>query len=121
MVQWSHLYMTTGKTIALTIWTFVRKVISLIFNALSRFVIVFLPRSKCLNFMAAVALCLQAFYCLCSFHLKIIPEIDHNIAYSLEETALASLFTFSSIINFVLSMTAFPSALFFNLINKTFS
>ena len=40
--------MTTGKTIALTIWTFVGKVISLLFNILSRFVIAFLPRSKCL-------------------------------------------------------------------------
>ena len=46
MVQLSHLYMTTGKTIALTIRTFVSKVISLLFNLLSRFVIVFLPRSK---------------------------------------------------------------------------
>ena len=45
-VQLSHPYMTTGKTIALTRWTFVRKVISLLFNMLSRFVIVFLPRSK---------------------------------------------------------------------------
>ena len=41
----SHWYMTTGKTIALTVWTFVSKVISLIFNTLSRFVIAFLPRS----------------------------------------------------------------------------
>ena len=47
MVWLSHLYMTTGKTIALTIWTFVGKVISLLFNTVSRFVIVFLPRSKC--------------------------------------------------------------------------
>ena len=46
MVQLSHLYMTTGKTIALTIWTFVGKVMSLLFNMLSRFVIAFLPRSK---------------------------------------------------------------------------
>ena len=46
MVQLSHLYMTTGKTIALTIWTFVGKVISLLFNMLSRFVIAFLSRSK---------------------------------------------------------------------------
>ena len=46
MVQLSHSYMTTGKTIALTIGTFVRKVIFLLFNMLSRFVIVFLPRSK---------------------------------------------------------------------------
>ena len=47
-VQLSHPYMTTGKTIALTRWTFVRKVVSLIFNMLSRFVIAFLPWSKCL-------------------------------------------------------------------------
>ena len=48
MVQFSHLYMTTGKTIALTIRTFVSKVMYLPFNTLSRFVIAFLPRSKCL-------------------------------------------------------------------------
>ena len=47
-VQLSHPYMTTGKTIALTRWTFVGKVMSLIFNMLSRLVITFLPRSKCL-------------------------------------------------------------------------
>ena len=45
-VQLSHQYMTTGKTIALTRWTFVVKVISLLFNMLLRFVITFLPRSK---------------------------------------------------------------------------
>ena len=43
-----HPYMTTGKTIALTIWTFVGKVVSLLFTMLSRFAIAFLPRSKCL-------------------------------------------------------------------------
>ena len=48
MVQLSHVYMTTGKSIALTIQTFVSKVMSLLFNVLSRFVIAFLPRSKCL-------------------------------------------------------------------------
>ena len=48
MVQFSHLYMTTGKTIDLTIWIFVSKVMSLLFNMLSRFVLAFLPRSKCL-------------------------------------------------------------------------
>ena len=48
MVQLSHPYMTTGKTIALTIWTFVSKGMSLLFNMLSRFVIAFLPRNKCL-------------------------------------------------------------------------
>ena len=47
-VQLSHPYMTTGKTIALTKWTFVCKVMSLLFNMLSRLVITFLPRSKCL-------------------------------------------------------------------------
>ena len=45
-VQLSHPYMVTGKTIALTRWTFVGKVISLLFNMLSRLVITFLPRSK---------------------------------------------------------------------------
>ena len=46
LVQLSHPYTTTGKTIALTIWTFVSKVVSLFLNTLSRFVIAFLPRSK---------------------------------------------------------------------------
>ena len=46
MVQLSHLYMTTGKTTALIIWIFVSKVMYLLLNTLSRFVIVFLPRSK---------------------------------------------------------------------------
>ena len=48
MVHLSHRYITTGKIIALTRWTFVGKVISLLFNILSRFVIAFLPWSKCL-------------------------------------------------------------------------
>ena len=48
IVQLSHSYMTSGKTIALTRWTFVGKVMSLLFNMLSRLVITFLPRSKCL-------------------------------------------------------------------------
>ena len=46
IVQLSHPYMTTGKTIALTRWTFVDKLMSLLFNVLSRLVITFLPRSK---------------------------------------------------------------------------
>ena len=46
IVQLSHPYMATGKTIALTRWTFVGKVLSLLFNMLSRLVITFLPRSK---------------------------------------------------------------------------
>ena len=48
IVQLSYSYMTTGKTIALIRWTFFGKVMSLLFNMLSRLVIVFLPRSKCL-------------------------------------------------------------------------
>ena len=48
MIQHSHSYMTTGKTTALTRQTFVGKVMSLLFQTLSRFVTAFLPRSKCL-------------------------------------------------------------------------
>ena len=48
MVQLSHPYMTTGKTIALTRWAFVSKVISQLLNVLCMFIIAFLPRSKCL-------------------------------------------------------------------------
>ena len=48
IIQLSHPYMTTGKTITLARWTFVSKVMSLLFNMLSRLVIAFLPRSKCL-------------------------------------------------------------------------
>ena len=55
MAQLPHLYMTTGKTIALPVWTFIGKVISLFFNTLSWFAIAFLPRSKCL-----LILCLQS-------------------------------------------------------------
>ena len=57
IVQLSHPYMATGKTIALTRQTFVDKVMSLIFNMLSRLVITFLPRCKRLNFMAAITIC----------------------------------------------------------------
>ena len=55
IVQHSHPYMTTGKTVAWTRRTFVGKVMSLLFNTLSRLVIAFLPRSKA--FMAAVTVC----------------------------------------------------------------
>ena len=51
MVQLSHPYMTIGKTITLTRWTFVGKVTCLLFNTLSRFVVAFLPRNKCLLFL----------------------------------------------------------------------
>ena len=56
MVQLSHACMTPGKTIVLAIQTFVSQIMSLLFNMLSRFVIAFLPRSKCLNFVAAVTI-----------------------------------------------------------------
>ena len=56
-VQLSHPYMTTGKTISLTRQTFVGKVMSLLYNMLSRLVVTFLPRSKRLNFMAAITIC----------------------------------------------------------------
>ena len=58
MVLLSHPYMTAGKTTALTMWTFVGKVISLLFNMLSRFVKAFLPREQVsFNFMTAVTIC----------------------------------------------------------------
>ena len=58
MIQLSHLYMTTGKIIALTIQTLVGKVMSLLFNTVSRCVVAFiLRRQASLNFMAAVTVC----------------------------------------------------------------
>ena len=57
MAQLSYLFMTTGKIMALIIWTFAGKVMSLLFNMLSQFVIAFLPKSKCLNFTVAVTVC----------------------------------------------------------------
>ena len=57
IVQLSHPYMTIGKTIGLTIWTFVGKVISLLFNMLSRMVTLFLKEQTSFNFMAAVDIC----------------------------------------------------------------
>ena len=53
----SHPYMTTGKTIALTRWTFVGKVMPLLLNMLSRFVITFLQGVSSFNFMAAITIC----------------------------------------------------------------
>ena len=58
MVQLSHQYMTTKKTIALTIQTVVGKVMSLVFNMLFRFVTAFLPRNECLHFSLLTYLCL---------------------------------------------------------------
>ena len=58
MVQLSHLYLPTGKTIALTIRTFVGKVMSLLFNMLSRFVTAFLPRNSSVQFSSPAQSCL---------------------------------------------------------------
>ena len=58
MLQLLHLYITTGRTITLTIWTFVGKVMSLIFNMLSKFVITFLPRSSSVQFNSVAQSCL---------------------------------------------------------------
>ena len=76
-VQLSHPYMTTGKTIALTRWTFVGKVMSLLFNMLSKLVITFLQQAS-FNFMTAVTICSDfgapqnkvshCFHCLVSSH-----------------------------------------------------
>ena len=57
IVQLSHPHMTTGKTIALTRWTFVGKVMSLLFNMLSRLLITFLPKHASFNFLAAITIC----------------------------------------------------------------
>ena len=77
--QLSYSYMTTGKTIVMTVWTFVGKVVYLHFNTLSRFVIIFIPRSKCLsilwlqlpsavilepNKLKTVTVCIFFFFCL---------------------------------------------------------
>ena len=78
MVQFSHPYMTTGKTIALARWAFVGKVMSLLFNMLSRLVIVFFHGVSIFYFMAAVTICsdfgapqnkiCHCFHCFPSIH-----------------------------------------------------
>ena len=91
MVQLSYPYITTGKTTPLTRRTFVGKVMSLLFNMLSRLVIVFLPRIKSLNFMAAVTICSdfgaqENKVCHC-FHC--FPSICHEV---MEMDAMISVF-----------------------------
>ena len=80
-VQLSHPYMTTGKTIALTRWTFVSTVMSLLFNMLSRLVIAFLPKSKHLLTYGCVTICSdfgaqrnKVSHC---FHIS--PSICHDV------------------------------------------
>ena len=90
MVQLSHPYMTTGKITGLTRWTFVGKVMSLLFNMLSRFVIDFLPRSKHLNFMVAVTICSdfgahENKICYCFHCFPIVQSIAHVFISLLNE------------------------------------
>ena len=102
IVQLSHPYMTTGKTIALTRQTFVTKVMSLLFNMLSKFVIAFLPRSKCLNFMTAVTICSDfwAPQSKVSHCFIVSPFICHEVmglvllSYFFERRVLSQLFHF---------------------------
>ena len=82
MVQLSHPYMTTGKTIALTRWTFVGKVMCLFFNMLSRFVIAFLPRSKCLllSWLQSPSVVILEPKKIKSFTVSIVsPSISHEV------------------------------------------
>ena len=71
MVQLSQLYMTTGKTIALTIWTFVCKMMSLFFNIFSRFVTAFFPRNKHLLIIWLQLLSTMILVCLFSRNVKL--------------------------------------------------
>ena len=89
IVQLSHPYMTTGKTTPLTRWTFISKVMSLLFNKLSRLVIAFLPRSKCLLISwlkSPSAVILEpknkVSHCFCSFPIYL-PWSDETGCYDL--------------------------------------
>ena len=82
MVQLSHPYTTTGKTVALTRWTFVGKVMSLLLNMLSRLLTVFLPRNKCFfNFMAAFTIS-SDFWSLKKWNLSLFPLFPHLLPWS---------------------------------------
>ena len=76
IVQLSHPYMTTGKTIALIRWTFVGKVMSLVFNMLSRLIITFLPRSKRL-LISWCSYHLQGFWSPEKYSLTLFPLFPH--------------------------------------------
>ena len=82
IVQLSHPYMTTGKTIALTRWTFDSKVMSLLSSMLSRLVIAFLPRSKCLliSWLQSPSAVILALKKIKSFTISIVsPSICHEV------------------------------------------
>ena len=101
MVQLLHPYMTTGKTIALTIQIFVNKMMSLLFNMLSKFVIAFLPRSK-LNFMAEVTVLtdfvaqIKSYHCFnfFPFYLPEVMGLDFMILIFFNIEFQANFFTF---------------------------
>ena len=82
MIQLSHPYRTTGKTIYLTIWTYVSKVMSLFFNTMSRFVIAFPPRSKDLFELCCWSRLLRVPWTARRSNQSILKEI--NPEYSLE-------------------------------------
>ena len=87
MVHLSHPYMTVGKTIALTRWTLVSKVISLLFNILSRFVKAFLPRSKhLLSYFTYIQIIRQLWQMIdnCSFVEEMVAIILLSYFYMLE-------------------------------------
>ena len=82
IIQLSHLYMTTGKTIAFSGQTFVSKVMSLLFNTLSRFVIAFLPRSKRLliSWLQSLSAVILEFKKIKSLTVSIVPPtICHEV------------------------------------------
>ena len=82
MVQLSHAYMTTGKIMVLNFWTFVGKVVSLLFNMLSRFVIAVLPRSKCLLILwlqSPSAMILKPKKMKCDTVWHFFPSICHEV------------------------------------------
>ena len=82
-VQFSHPYLTTGKTITLNVWTFVSKVMPLLFNMLSRFVITFLPRRKDL-----LISCLQSPFAVILEPLKIKSDTGFTVSPSISHEAM---------------------------------
>ena len=108
MVEFSHPYMTTGKTIALTIWTFVGKVMSLLLNTLPRLVIAFLPSNKCL-----LISCFQPLSAVILEHKKI-----KSVTVSIVSTSICHEVMGSDAMIFVFRMLNFKPA--FSLFSFTF-
>ena len=95
MVQHSHPYMTTGETIALTRWTFVAKVMSLLFNMLSSLVIAFLPRSKRLLIswlQSPSAVILEPKKIKSVTHSIVSPSIHHEVMGSMPRSLFIEFF-----------------------------